>query len=96
VAAWDAAKKRLAVVMVNFADRYGLARNVKLTVPKLPTDLAGATWREWTIDATHSNAWNDMKTAVLTKTRSEPVSGDSLTWSAVLPANSVTVVEVTP
>jgi hypothetical protein len=96
VAAYDAAKKRLAVVLVNFTDRYGLARSVKLSVPQLPSALTGATWREWTVDATHSNAWNDAKSAALTRARSEPVTGNSLTWSAVLPPNSVTLVEVAP
>jgi hypothetical protein len=96
VASWDAEKKRLAMVLVNFTDRYGLARSVKLSVPRLPAELAGASWREWTVDATQSNAWHDTKTAALTRTRSETVSGNSFTWSAVLPANSVTLVEVLP
>jgi hypothetical protein len=96
VPAYDSAKKRLAIVLVNFTDRYGLARSVKLSVPRLPAELTGATWREFTIDASHSNAWNELKSAALTCTRAEAVNGGALTWSAVLPANSVTLVEVGP
>lgn len=96
VASWDAAMKRLAMIIVNFTDRYGMPRRVNLSVPALPKELAFATWREWTVDVTHSNAWHDAKSAELTQTSSGAATGKSLTWCAVLPANSVTLVEVIP
>jgi hypothetical protein len=82
--------------VVNFTDRYGMPRRMNLSVPGLPPGLDSGRWREWTIDATHSNAWHDAKSAELTETRAGAVSGNALTWSAVLPANSITLVEVIP
>jgi len=52
VAAWDTSQKRLAIVLVNFRDRYGLRRPVRLEVNGLPQELRAGEWREWTVDAT--------------------------------------------
>ncbi|HEX2750869.1 MAG TPA: hypothetical protein VHM91_22880, partial [Verrucomicrobiales bacterium] len=92
----DPARKRLAVILVNFTDRYGVARNVTVNIPGLPAELAGGFWREWTIDAAHSNAWNDAASAALTRTRSGHLEKAALTWSGILPANSVTMLEIAP
>ena len=94
VAAWDRAKTRLAIVVVNFAGRYNLARPVKLSVPQLPAELRGGAWRESRIDATHANAWNNLRNAELTTTDSAAVSGSGFELFRLLPPNSVTRIEI--
>jgi hypothetical protein len=94
VAAWDAAKSRLAIVLVNFTDRYGMTRPVKLAVPQLPGAWENGTWREWVVDATHGNAWYDAKAAELIQTQSGKVTGTTFAWPRSLPPNSVTLIEV--
>lgn len=93
VACWDEKANRLAVILVNFRDRYSLERTVKLEIPGLPKTLEGGTWREWTIDATHSNVWNDRDHAELEKTREGKLNAGTLKWQAHLPANSVVLIE---
>jgi len=94
VAAWDTSQKRLAIVLVNFRDRYALRRPVRLEVNGLPQELRAGEWREWTVDATHSNVWNDAGKAELTKTRSGELAGKDFTLEGTLMANSVTLVEL--
>ncbi len=94
VAAWDAKRERLAVVLVNFADRYNVARRVKLVVAAVPVALTGGRWREWRVDATHANAWHDMNGAGLAVTREGSVGGEEMVWEGRLEANSVTLVEL--
>ncbi|HWN96858.1 MAG TPA: hypothetical protein VNT99_17650 [Methylomirabilota bacterium] len=95
VAAWDAERTRLAIVLVNFRDRYALRRSVRVQVHELPPVLRNGAWEEWTIDAAHSNVWHDRAKAELTKTRSGHVNGNSFAWEKVLGANSVTLLSMT-
>ena len=92
IACWDAAQRRLAVVLVNFRYRYGLRRPASLHFDHLPAELAGGTWREWSIDATHSNAWHDPATANLQQTGSGRVGEADFERS--LPPNSITLLEL--
>ena len=94
VATWDADRGRLAIVLVNFRDRYALQRPVRLQIEEVPPALRDGAWQEWTIDPTHSNVWNDQSKAELTKTRNGNVSGGNFTWENLLRANSVTLLEV--
>src|SRR5258705_113215 len=55
VAAWDADRGRLAIVLVNFRDRYALRRHVAVQVNEVPATLRGGGGGEWTVDATPSN-----------------------------------------
>jgi hypothetical protein len=93
VACWDAERQRLAVVLVNFRDRYALRRQVRLRIDELPAPLRGGVWQEWTVDATHSNVWNDLSKPELTKTRSGNLNASSLLLDEILMPNSVTLVE---
>ena len=95
VAAWDAARRRLAMVLVNYRDRYALRRPVRVETGALPAALHHGVWQEWTIDATHSNVWHDRNRAELTKTGAGSVSAGRLTWEKTLGANSITLLEVT-
>jgi len=94
VAAWDPARRRLAVVLVNFTSRYGLRRPVSLVVAPLPASLQNGTWREWVVDATHSNAWNDLRRAELAQAQSGRLAGPALQWQRTLAPNSVTLLEL--
>ena len=95
VAAWDEKKARLAVVMVNFRYRHALRRNVRVSIESLPNSLKSSRWQEWTVDATHSNVWNNRDKAELEKTRSGKSDG-SFAWEGTLQANSITLVEFLP
>ena len=52
--------------------------------------LARGRWHKWTVDATRSNAWNDLRTAELTATGSGDVAGGRFVHERILEANSVT------
>ena len=94
VAAWDAKQGRLAVVLVNFRDRYALRRSVQLRLDPLPSALKGGRWQESAVDATHANAWHDHTKPELTITRTGELSGKSLMLEATLAANSVALIEL--
>ena len=94
VAAWDAQQARLAIVLVNFRDRYALCRPVQLRLNPLPDALQGGRWQESVVDATHSNVWNDQNKAELAVTRSGEISGNAFAWEGTLLANSITLIEL--
>lgn len=94
VAAWDAERGRLAVVLVNFRDRYGLRRDVELQVDVLPAALAGGAWRESIVDAEHANVWHDVRRAELETTAGGEIRGTRFTLRRELLANSVTLIEL--
>lgn len=94
VAAWDASAGRLAVVLVNFRDRYALRRPVQLRVNSLPEALKDGRWQESVVDATHSNAWHDPAKAELAVARTGKISGKHLAWEQTLQPNSVTLLEL--
>jgi hypothetical protein len=96
VAAWDAARARLSIVLVNFRDRYALRRPVRVQMDDLPAVLRDGVWEERTIDATHSNVWHDQGKAELAKTASGTARGTTFTWEKTMGANSVTLIEVKP
>jgi hypothetical protein len=94
LACWDRARVRLAIVLVNFRDRYALRRHVSLNLKTLPEELGAGHWQEWTVDATHSNVWNDQGKPELTRTRSGEITGERFTTDATLAPNSVTLFEL--
>ena len=94
VAAWDGERARLAIVLVNFRDRYALRRPVRLQVDSLPPTLRDGIWQERTVDATHGNVWNDRAKAELMMTQSGNVSGSHFAWERTLGPNSVTLIEL--
>ena len=95
VASWDEKQNRLAIVLVNFRDRYSLRRQVQIRANNLPSVLKGGKWQEWVVDATHSNVWHEQSKAELAVTRSGDISGRSFVVEETLMPNSVTLVELT-
>ena len=94
VSAWDAKQGRLAIVLVNFRDRYALRRQVQVRMGQLPATLNGGRWQESIVDATHSNIWNDQSRAELAVTRTGDLTGKDFAFEATLAANSVTLIEL--
>jgi hypothetical protein len=94
VATWDAKAKRLSVVLVNFRYRHALRRTVRLKIDTLPAELAGGTWRESIIDATHSNVWHDVNKPDLFRGRTGPLIEKAFTYEATMGANSITLLEL--
>jgi hypothetical protein len=94
IAAWDAERGRLAIVLVNFRDRYAMRRLVRLQLDELPRALRDGSWQEWIVDATHSNVWNDPRKGELVRTQSGDVSGNAFVWEKTLGPNSVTLLEL--
>lgn len=93
VAAWDPARKRLAIVLVNFRDRYAMQRPVEVLIDSMPEPLDGGRWQQSTIDATHANVWNDASKAELRVTRGGFVHR-TFEWRDTLAPNSVTLIEL--
>jgi hypothetical protein len=95
VSAWDEAQGRLAVVLVNFNYRYGMRRPVSLHVEKVPAKLQMGVWREYIVDSTHSNVWNDRDRAELIVAKSGVLKGNDVwQFDELLMANSITLVEI--
>ncbi|MDZ4819643.1 MAG: hypothetical protein SGJ20_11795 [Planctomycetota bacterium] len=96
VASWDAEKKQLKVILVNYRDRYGVPRDVQLKIPGLPKELLNGQFKEHLVDGTHSNVWHDRKTAELQQVNQGAIQGDSFVIDRTLEPNSVTLFELTP
>jgi len=93
VATWDELQAKVSVIMVNFRSRYAMRRNVRLQIAALPQELRSGKWREFVVDATHSNVWNDSHKPELTLTRSGTLEG-AFQFEATLGPNSVTLLEL--
>ena len=96
VAAWDESKQRLAIVLVNYRDRYAMPRQVKLNVAALPAELQQASWREWLVDGAHSNVWHQRDCAELEQVDQGPIANGKLNFERTLQPNSVTLIEISP
>jgi hypothetical protein len=95
VACVDLKKGRLAVILVNFRDRYALQRRAELRIDSLPRMWRGSLWRELRMDATHANVWHDAARAELEAAAAGTLKGSTFAWSGELPANSVVLIEIT-
>lgn len=94
VAAWDAKSRRLSIVLVNFRFRHCLRRPVQLKIEALPAVLDGGSWREFIVDATHSNVWHDVNKPDLFQGREGTLSKQGFTYEATLGANSITLIRL--
>jgi len=80
LAAWDDERGRLAVVLVNFRDRYALRRRVRVQIDNLPSSLREGNWQQWTVDSTHSNVWNDPAKPELANTGAASWRAKAFRW----------------
>ncbi len=97
LAAADPADGRVGVLLLNFAQRYGVERMVRLQVDGLDPRLRGGRVRIWSVDRERSNAFHDRERSELecVLERAGGVGG-RLVEDLSLPVNSVTLVEVLP
>jgi len=95
LAAWDDERGRLAVVLVNFRDRYALRRRVRVQIDNLPSSLREGNWQQWTVDSTRSNVWNDPAKPELANTRSGKLESKGFSFAETLAPNSITLLELT-
>lgn len=94
VAGWDAERGRLAVVLVNYRDRFAVRRQLHLTIDKLPASLAQGMWQEFTIDALHSNVFTDSSRCELEQTGGGRIDKPTFTFDRELLPNSVVMLEL--
>jgi hypothetical protein len=90
-AAWDEAKGRLSVVLVNFTERYNVPRKVRVSLA-LP---APSRSRESRIDAHHSNVYTDLAAGELASLGERDWPAGRVEHSTTLPQHSVTLLEFT-
>ena len=84
-------------MVINFADRYGIKRRVKLDIAKLPASPGGWTFKRYLVDKEHSNIWHDRSRAEL-ETVESGVSGDPTRFAKTfdLWSNAVTLLVLDP
>ncbi len=98
IASLDEREKRLTILLVHFAERYGIRREVKLVVEDLPPWLKGGRWRRYLVDATHSNIFHDEEKGSTLQCVEEGNIGTvkSKVFQFTLLPNSVTFLELHP
>ncbi|MEX2169657.1 MAG: hypothetical protein WD851_10120 [Pirellulales bacterium] len=94
VAALDATRGRLAIVLVNYRWRHAVRRDVQLRIDDLPSELVGGQWREWVIDPLHSNVFTDASRCELEMTASGNVESNDFSYDRPMMANSVVLLEL--
>lgn len=97
VAAVDPESGRTTVLVINFAEAFGAPRKVTLEMTNLPQSLDNGMCRQYLVDATHSNLWNDESRCALEMVRQTPIiSSNAFNISLELANNSVTLIELAP
>lgn len=88
---------RTTVLLLNYAEAFGVERPVSLSLDNLPKSLAGGTLKVWAVDKAHSNSFTNKDRAELECTAQETLSSTRrLRRDMVLPSNSITLVELVP
>ncbi len=95
VASLDPDSGRVTVLIVNFADRHGPPRKIRLSAMNLPSSLDNGVCRQYVVDSTHSNIWHDPSRCELSVVREVPiVSSNAFDMLIELSNNSVTLLEM--
>lgn len=96
-ASTDKRTGRTTVLLLNYAERYGVERRVRLDVRGLSPRLKGGSVRVWVVDKDHSNAFNNKDQAKLVMAGEPQVlHGQRLNETFPLATNSITLVEIVP
>jgi len=85
---------RLTVIIVNFAQKYGIRRPIDLSIDPLPPKLRNGRWRRYLVDATHSNVWHDRAHAELEQVDQGRIPDTRFAKQFVLETNGVTMLEL--
>jgi hypothetical protein len=96
LAALDERAHRLAIVLVNYRSRFAASRNVQLAIDHIPAGFRQGTWKEFRVDAAHSNIFNDRSHCELEQTSSGNIQNESWTQEFELLPNSVVLLELAP
>jgi len=95
VASLDPDSGRVTILIVNFAERYGPPRKIRLSAMNLPSSLDNGVCRQYLVDATHANIWHDPNRCELSVVREVPIiSANAFDTFFELPNNSVMLIEM--
>jgi len=78
LASTDPATGSVAVLVINFGDRYGIKRKVRLEIANLPKALRAGSFRQFLVDKEHSNIWHDRARAELETAAAGPIPQDAV------------------
>jgi hypothetical protein len=93
----DPESGRMTVLIINFAERYGPPRKVRVSAMNLPSSLDNGVCRQYLVDATHANLWHNQTECELTAVRNaDIISSNAFDIGLELPNNSVTLLEFMP
>lgn len=97
LASKDPASGRITVLILNFAERYGVRRDVDVTVSNLPTVLRGGECKVYVVDKSHSNIFADRNNCELAVANTIAIP-DQKTFTARLrlESNSVALLDLVP
>jgi len=97
IASTDPTSGKVTVLVISFGERYGPPRKVKISIGNLPVSLKGGLCRQYLVDSTHSNLWNDPARSELEEVRQVPVgSSSSFELDTELVNNAVTLLTLAP
>lgn len=99
IAAFAAVEKttgHLTVLVINFGERYGAPRKIRISIANPPKALkAGAVCKQYLVDVTHSNLWNDESRYNLEMVKETKVAAsNSITVDFDLANNGVTMLDL--
>lgn len=97
VASLDPKTGRVTVLLLNFAERYGVRRDITLALTDLPKEVRGGVCRRYLVDKDHSNIWNNADRRELEVVEELPVGkSGAFTHTFRLETNGVTLLELLP
>lgn len=97
LASVDPATGRITVLVLNYAERFGVERKMNLTLKNIPPSLKGGTFKRWVVDKDHSNAFNNKDRAELEVMRTAAIpSSGKFQAGLTVPTNSITLIEMLP
>ncbi len=97
VAATDPRTGRTTVLVLNYAERYGVERKLALAFTNLDRRLKNGTLKRWVVDKEHSNAFHNKDRAELECVSTAPLGGSGHRVEQIsVPTNSLTLLEIVP
>ncbi|MEI6914081.1 MAG: hypothetical protein WCL39_03010 [Armatimonadota bacterium] len=97
LASIDQKTGRTTVMLLNYAERYGVERPVKLELANLDQRLVGGKMKTWIVDKEHSNAFNNKDKSELERWSDDKIiDSNQSTLALKLPTNSLTLFEMVP
>ncbi|MDI6828941.1 MAG: hypothetical protein QME62_10695, partial [Armatimonadota bacterium] len=88
---------RVTVLIVNFAERYVVPREIELKISGLPKNLLGGKCKRYLVDKDHSNIFHNRNKYELEYVEEIKISkSDEFTHAFTLENNAVTLLELVP